>query len=119
MLKGLRAAELQVETLGGEITTVAEKVEKLRKKFGEKTQEAEKVAAKMAETESTLKRAGKLIGDLQKEKKRWERTCKEIAQKAKNVPISSLLAAAHIIFLSCKTESERAEIFFKMETRLQ
>ena len=109
--KGLRAAELQVETLGGEICGISGKVEKLRKKFSEKTQEAEKVAAKMGETEATLKRAGKLIGDLQKEKKRWEKTCKDIVDKAKKLPISSLLSASHIIFLSSKTETERATIF--------
>ena len=54
----------------------------------------------MEMTEATLERAGKLVKDLGKERTRWNKTCKEINERVKNIPKSSLLAAAHIGLLS-------------------
>ena len=100
LLRGLKAAEMELETLGGEISSVEVKVAKLKKQFEEKSREAAKVEAKMDETAKILKRAARLIEDLQKEKKRWEKTSNEISEKVKSIPLSSLLSAGHIGLVS-------------------
>ena len=102
LLRGLKAAEMELETLGGEISSVEVKVAKLKKQFEEKSREAAKVEAKMDETAKILKRAARLIEDLQKEKKRWEKTSNEISEKIKSIPLSSLLSAGHIGMMSAK-----------------
>ena len=111
LMRGLRAAEMQVETLGKGISSVEDQVAQLRKQFEERTGEAARLENKLEETNSKLQQAGKLIIDLEKEKKRWDKSAKKNVQSEERMPVQSLLAAAHIVFLSSRPEVERINIF--------
>ena len=113
---GLRAKEIQVETLGKDISSVEDQVAMLRKKFEERTGEAAKLEVKLDEADEKLQKAGKLIKDLEKEKKRWDKSAKINIQSEERMTIQSLLAAAHIVFLSSRPEVERMHIFNQWKT---
>ncbi|CBY08725.1 unnamed protein product [Oikopleura dioica] len=117
LLRGLRAAELQVEKLGSGIATVEERVAVLRGEFEQKTSEAARLENRLEDANKRLQKAGKLIKDLSKEKSRWKDGLKSLQTTQVQLPIQSLLAAAHIVYLSCRHEVERNKIFTDWKQR--
>ena len=117
LLRGLRAAELQVEKLGSGIATVEERVAVLRGEFEQKTSEAARLENRLEDANKRLQKAGKLIKDLSKEKSRWKDGLKSLQTTQVQLPVQSLLAAAHIVYLSCRHEVERNKIFTDWKNR--
>ena len=121
LMRQLRSAQLQVEQMSDGIVSVEEKVAALRKEFEKKTKEASKLETKLDEANEKLNQAAKLLKGLSKEKERWKKTTKEIERSEKQMSTQSLLAAAHIVFLSSRPEIERVTTFnqWKEDYRLK
>jgi dynein heavy chain 2 len=90
-----------------ELSTIDDKVARLKKDFAERTSEAEKLRALLEVTERKVERATELLGKLSGEKDRWERTVGELRTTEATLPKQILLAAGFVTYLAQSTEDVR------------
>ncbi|KAG2486208.1 hypothetical protein HYH03_015170 [Edaphochlamys debaryana] len=85
-------------------------VSKLKAEFSKKTSEAESLKMSVDKAEATLSSARQLLDGLRGEKVRWESTVGTLGEQLKELPLSSLLAAAFITYLPSHPEEHRGKV---------
>ncbi|PNH01646.1 Cytoplasmic dynein 2 heavy chain 1, partial [Tetrabaena socialis] len=85
-------------------------VSKLKGEFSKKTSEAESLKMSVDKAEATLSAARQLLDGLRGEKGRWETQVGTLGQQLKELPLSSLLAAAFITYLPAYPEEPRQKV---------
>lgn len=85
-------------------------VASLKAEFSKKTSEAETLKISVDKAESVLSSARQLLDGLRGEKVRWEITVGTLGEQLKELPLSSLLAAAFITYLPSHPEEHRLKV---------
>nr|BBC28429.1 cytoplasmic dynein 1b heavy chain [Yamagishiella unicocca] len=85
-------------------------VSKLKNDFSKKTSEAESLKMKVEKAEATLTSARQLLDGLRGEKVRWELQVGTLGEQLKELPLSSLMAAAFITYLPAHPEEHRGRV---------
>ncbi|KAH9577240.1 Dynein heavy chain [Trypanosoma melophagium] len=98
---------------------VEDKVEKLKKDFGEKTKEAERLKDRLEEAERLYTSAHDLLGKLANEHERWTSQSKAIYNDQYLLPKRCLLAAAFVLYLGNEAEDVRSQTMNTWKERLK
>ncbi|GFR50179.1 hypothetical protein Agub_g12346, partial [Astrephomene gubernaculifera] len=85
-------------------------VSQLKTDFSKKTSEAESLKMSVDKAEATLSAARQLLDGLRGEKVRWETQVGTLGEQLKELPLSSLLAAAFITYLPAHPEEHRQRV---------
>nr|ADI46856.1 DHC1bf [Volvox carteri f. nagariensis] len=85
-------------------------VSQLKNDFSKKTSEAESLKMSVEKAEATLTSARQLLDGLRGEKIRWEAQVGTLAEQLKELPLSTLLAAAFITYAPSHPEEYRHRI---------
>ncbi|KXZ45909.1 DHC7 protein [Gonium pectorale] len=93
-------------------------VAQLKNDFSKKTSEAESLKMSVDKAEATLSAARQLLDGLRGEKVRWESTVGTLGEQLKELPLSSLLAAAFITYLPAHPEEHRLNVMKEWTTYL-
>jgi dynein heavy chain 2 len=95
------------------------KVEELKKSFGQKTKEAERLKDKLEQAENTLRTASELLHKLAGERTRWSEQVKIIQRDVQAMPRRALAAAAFITYLGREPEDVRRRVLAEWRDRLK
>ncbi|KAG2426397.1 hypothetical protein HYH02_014824 [Chlamydomonas schloesseri] len=82
----------------------------LKAEFSKKTSEAETLKISVDKAEAVLTSARQLLDGLRGEKVRWEVTVGTLGEQLRELPLSSLLAAAFITYLPSQPEEHRLKV---------
>ena len=82
-------------------------MKELKEVFASKTGEAQVLKNELERSQATLNTAKNLLGKLEDEKVRWDSQYKYIEKETREYPISSLIAAAFVTYLSDQDENQR------------
>lgn len=85
------------------------KVTDMRVRFEHRTTDAARLKLEVEREEETILAAENLVGKLKGEHQRWNSQVEELNKDVKEVPLSSLLAAAFLTYLSRAPEDERRD----------
>ncbi|XP_034239710.1 cytoplasmic dynein 2 heavy chain 1 [Thrips palmi] len=107
LLKNLQRAESQIGKLRAGLTDVDQAVSELKGQLNSYTQEAAQLQIHLSKARETIEAAEGLVSKLDEEYQRWKDMLAEISSNLGQLPVSSLLAAACIVYLSSSPENVR------------
>ncbi|KAK3929891.1 Cytoplasmic dynein 2 heavy chain 1 [Frankliniella fusca] len=107
LLKNLQQAESQIGRLRSGLTDVDQAVAELKGQLNSYTQEAAQIQIHLSKARETIDSAEGLVLKLDEEYKRWKTMLTELSSNLGELPVSSLLAAASIVYLSSSPENVR------------
>lgn len=91
-----------------ELKEIDEKIDAMKKEFGSRTAEAERLKNNLKLAGSTLDKAEKLIGQLGGEQTRWKTQAGQLRGDLSKLPLKMLLAAGFATYLAKTPEDVRA-----------
>ncbi|XP_034521541.1 LOW QUALITY PROTEIN: cytoplasmic dynein 2 heavy chain 1 [Ailuropoda melanoleuca] len=103
----LKKTEDRKKKLEELLNSVGQKVSELKEKFQSRTSEAAKLEAEVSRAQETVQAAKVLLGQLDREHKRWRVQVAEITEELATLPKRAQLAAAFITYLSAAPEDLR------------
>eukprot|EP00744_Colponema_vietnamica_P003509 GILI01005371.1.p1 GENE.GILI01005371.1~~GILI01005371.1.p1 ORF type:complete len:1756 (-),score=536.52 GILI01005371.1:124-4761(-) len=117
--KNLAKGQERMQKYEDKLKKVEKNVEELKKTFGDKTREAERLKDKLEQAEKTLLNAEELLGKLVGEKTRWSEQVKSIDRDLFQMPRRALIAAAFNTYLGHEPEDVRRRIMAEWKDKLK
>ncbi|KEG15451.1 dynein heavy chain [Trypanosoma grayi] len=115
----LKAGNEKKQKYEKKLAKVEERVEDLKKKFGEKTKEAERLKDRVEQAERLYASAHDLLEKLASEHDRWAAQSKAIRADQHLLPKRCLLAAAFVLYLGNEAEDVRRRTMEGWKERLK
>lgn len=105
LMKALDGSKKRVIECEEELAVIDKKVKELKGIFATKTGEAQVLKNELERSQATLLTARNLLSKLEDERVRWDQDFKSIEKETREYPVSSLVAAAFITYLSSEDEN--------------
>ena len=111
----LEQSQKHLKRCEDELNDIDTRVAGLKKEFGSRTAEAERLKNNLSIAGTTLDKAEKLIGQLSGEQTRWKTQAGQLREDISKLPMKMLLAAGFTTYLAKAPEDIRAKMILKWQ----
>lgn len=111
----LEQSQKHLKKCEDELIEIDDRVAALKKEYGARTAEAERLKNNLSIAGTTLDKAEKLIGQLSGEQARWKTQAAQLRTDVAKLPMKMLLAAGFTTYLAKAPEDVRAKMISKWQ----